>query len=164
MRSRWRTGRKHPERAGKAALGDRDGFVPGLPAGKTVQAVKAVDADGTALQVVEVARDKTYSFVMPAKAVTLSVELTDVSDVAKAIVSRDTVTRIEAEDYDEQGRPWASMLNLQRNPGAARTWAAPMQATTCSTTTSMWKQAPTNSRLAWRATTRTAAWKDPRTA
>ena len=39
---------------------------------------------------------------MPAKAVTLSVELTDISDVAKAIVSRDTVTRIEAEDYDEQ--------------------------------------------------------------
>ena len=87
----------------EAALGETVTVsVSGLPAGKTVQAVKAVDADGTALQVVEVARDKTYSFVMPAKAVTLSVELTDVSDVAKAIVSRDTVTRIEAEDYDEQ--------------------------------------------------------------
>ena len=82
----------------EAALGETVTVsVSGLPAGKTVQAVKAVDADGTALQVVEVARDKTYSFVMPAKAVTLSVELTDVSDVAKAIVSRDTVTRIEAE-------------------------------------------------------------------
>ncbi len=87
----------------EAALGETVTVsVSGLPAGKTVQAVKAVDADGTALQVVEVARDKTYSFVMPAKAVTLSVELTDVSDVAKAIVSRDTVTRIEAEDYDGQ--------------------------------------------------------------
>ena len=87
----------------EAALGETVTVsVSGLPAGKTVQAVKAVDADGTALQVVEVARDKTYSFVMPAKAVTLSVELTDISDVAKAIVSRDTVTRIEAEDYDEQ--------------------------------------------------------------
>ena len=86
----------------EAALGETVTVsVSGLPAGKTVQAVKAVDADGTALQVVEVARDKMYSFVMPAKAVTLSVELTDISDVAKAIVSRDTVTRIEAEDYDE---------------------------------------------------------------
>ena len=89
----------------EAALGETVTVsVSGLPAGKTVQAVKAVDADGTALQVVEVARDKTYSFVMPAKAVTLSVELTDISDVAKAIVSRDTVTRIEAEDYDEHGK------------------------------------------------------------
>ena len=40
---------------------------------------------------------------MPAKAVTLSVELIDIETVAKAVVSRDTVTRIEAEDFDEQG-------------------------------------------------------------
>ena len=65
--------------------------------------VKAVSADGMELDVRKIIPDKSYSFVMPAKAVTLSVELIDIETVAKAVVSRDTVTRIEAEDFDEQG-------------------------------------------------------------
>ena len=77
--------------------------VSNIPEGKTVKEVKAVSADGMELDVRKIIPDESYSFVMPAKAVTLSVELIDIETVAKAVVSRDTVTRIEAEDFDEQG-------------------------------------------------------------
>ena len=87
-----------------AAMGDTvKVFVSGIPEGKMVKQVSAVDADGTTLDVLEVEKDKAYSFVMPAKAVTLSVALVDIADVAKAVINRDTVVRIEAEDFDEQG-------------------------------------------------------------